>query len=226
MMDKIRAVYRALAPESVRASGPLRRMRAAAIRLGGFQWLYNEDYFRRVIDPTATRSAWVIARSVVERFHPSSVIDVGCGTGAILAAFRDLGCRTLGLEYARAALRVCRERQLQVLRFRIGADAWTSPDTFDLAVSTEVAEHLPADLAVIYVELLCRLAPQVLITAAHPGQGGTGHLNEQPPAYWKALFQRAGFACDEEASEALRRVWRESGQVSPWYHENAMVFRK
>ena len=54
--------------------------------------------------------------------------------------------------------------------------------TFDLAVSVEVAEHLPPQRSEWFVEDLCRLAPVVLFSAAVPGQGDpkyTGHLNER-----------------------------------------------
>jgi len=53
---------------------------------------------------------------------------------------------------------------------------------FDLAVSMEVAEHLPEQVSEPYIDLLTRLSRVVVFTAARPGLGGSDHVNEQLPA--------------------------------------------
>src|SRR4029077_19644174 len=65
--------------------------------------------------------------------------------------------------------------------------------TFDLVVSLEVAEHLPADCSSGFVDALTRLGPVVLFSAAAPYQGGAQHVNEQWPEYWAKLFSRKGY---------------------------------
>jgi hypothetical protein len=47
------------------------------------------------------------------------VIDVGCGTGALLEVLKDYGCTCLGLEYSEAGLKMCRSRGLDVRKFDI-----------------------------------------------------------------------------------------------------------
>lgn len=64
---------------------------------------------------------------------------------------------------------------------------------FDLALSLEVAEHLPAAAADHFVASLTRLASVILFSAAIPDQGGEGHLNEQWPDYWVERFAAHGF---------------------------------
>jgi hypothetical protein len=92
--------------------------------------------------------------------------------------------------------------------------------TFDLAVSLEVAEHLPADSADAFVESLTRLADIVLFSAAIPHQGGEEHLNEQWPDYWEAKFTARGY----QAIDCLRtRLW-DSANVDWWYAQNMMFF--
>jgi hypothetical protein len=59
---------------------------------------------------------------------------------------------------------------------------------FDLVVSLEVAEHLPADCAETLVDSLTGLGSVVLFSAAIPYQGGEHHINEQWPEYWIRLF--------------------------------------
>jgi hypothetical protein len=53
--------------------------------------------------------------------------------------------------------------------------------TFDLALSLELAEHLPPECAGVLVDSLARLAPAVVFSAAVPFQGGVGHVNERWP---------------------------------------------
>ena len=96
----------------------------------------------------------------------------------------------------------------------------TAGRTFDLAMSLEVAEHLPAERAREFVASLTRLAPVVLFSAAVPGQGGTHHLNEQWQSYWVALFQGQGYA----PIDILRhRVWADDA-VEWWYAQNMLLF--
>ena len=141
----------------------------------------------------ASQSAARIAATIAEDLKPTTVIDVGCGTGALLAALRERGCRVCGLEYAEAALVHCRARQLEVEKFDLEHDTYRADRRFEVAISMEVAEHLPEGAADRYVDLLTRLAPVIVFTAASPGQGGTDHVNEQPPSYWIAKFRDRGF---------------------------------
>src|SRR5688572_10774780 len=65
--------------------------------------LYDAEYYTRQEEEMATSSAG-IAGSLKERLAPRYVIDVGCGNGAVLNAFREIGIQGEGLEYADAAL--------------------------------------------------------------------------------------------------------------------------
>jgi 2-polyprenyl-3-methyl-5-hydroxy-6-metoxy-1,4-benzoquinol methylase len=105
--------------------------------------IYDETYFKSVVEGPAVASAPAMARTIVDHFHPHSVVDIGCGTGALLVAFRDLGCSVSGLECAEAALRYCRERNLDVRKFDIERQVLKQAARSDPAVSFKVAEHLP-----------------------------------------------------------------------------------
>jgi hypothetical protein len=89
----------------------------------------------------------------------------------------------------------------------------------------EVAEHLPEAVADRYVELLTSLSPLVVFTAAPPGQGGSDHVNEQPPSYWILKFQQRDFGHDDGLTRRWRESWEASGVVESWYHQNLMIFR-
>ena len=122
--------------------------------------------------------------------------------GGVLAAFRERSCGVHGLEYAEAGLEYCRRRGLPVRKFKIGSDA-PGAERYDLAVSFEVAEHLPPWLADKFVDLLCALAPIVVMSAATPGQGGVDHVNEQPHSYWAEKFRSRSYDLDAELHEPI-----------------------
>ncbi len=165
------------------------------------------------------RSACAVIPLVMELYKPESVVDVGCGIGTWLAAFMEHGVTdVLGVDgdYVPVA-----DLRVPVERFR--AHDLRTPLTvgrsFDLAICLEVAEHLPAPSAPALVDSLTELAPVVLFSAAVPGQGGVGHVNEQWPEYWIELFQARGY----EAVDCVRpRVW-DQPDVDFWYAQNAFL---
>jgi SAM-dependent methyltransferase len=202
---------------------PLLRMRKRMEASASHDDIYDEQYYAKV-DAWMVRSASVIAETVVREFAPRSVLDVGCGTGALLAKLHELGVDGQGLEYSAAALERCRERRLDVKRFDLEHDSGFETNV-DVAISTEVAEHLPAEIADRFVDLLCGSAPIVIMTAATPGQGGTDHVNEQPHEYWIEKFVTRGMMLDLERSLRWRKEWKEAGLV--WFYtDNVMIFRR
>jgi predicted TPR repeat methyltransferase len=60
-------------------------------------------------------------RDAARRFHPapagSVVLDLGCGTGAALADYRDLACTVMGADPSPAMLQRARARRARQLNF-------------------------------------------------------------------------------------------------------------
>jgi hypothetical protein len=166
------------------------------------------------------RSAKIIVPLVRELLPVQSVCDVGCGVGTWLSVFRDCGImRIQGIDgdyVDRSQLLIPSENfHPQDLTQRVSLDS-----KFDLAMSLEVAEHLPRERAPTFVEDLTRLAPVVLFSAAIPRQGGTGHVNEQWPAYWAELFDRYRYT----PIDAIRPLVWNDVRVERWYCQNVIIY--
>jgi SAM-dependent methyltransferase len=180
---------------------------------------YSREFLMS-IHPGAYRSAQEVVPLVLELLRPRSLIDVGCGVGSWLVAFREHGVTdVLGVDGAYLDLDL-----LQIPREQFLAHDLERPlklgRRFDLAVSLEVAEHLPAEHAATLVASLVGLAPVVLFSAAVPLQGGTHHVNEQWPGYWVSLFERHGYL----VIDCLRdKVWS-NDRVEWWYAQNMLFF--
>ncbi|MGE4220052.1 MAG: class I SAM-dependent methyltransferase [Alphaproteobacteria bacterium] len=182
-----------------------------------------QAYDRRFYDllsDTAQPSARIVLPIVLELAPIASAVDLGCGNGGWLSVLHELGVEdVLGLDgdwVALDQLRIARERFR-----RVRLDAPIDLDRrFDLAISLEVAEHLPPERASGFVATLCDLAPLVLFSAAIPDQGGLNHVNEQWPAYWAALFQRHGY----RPIDVIRPAVWENPAVTWWYKQNLLLF--
>lgn len=179
---------------------------------------YDSDFYRD--RGGAAESARRILPIVASLVPARSVVDIGCGDGSWLAAWEALGVAdTMGLEGP-----WIEERQLKIptSRFRRAdlTEKFALDRSFDLAMSMEVAEHLPAASAEGFVASLVRLAPVILFSAAIPGQGGVHHVNEQWPDYWARMFRSHGY----RPIDALRpRLWNGSG-IAYWYKQNLLIF--
>lgn len=216
-----------LLPNAVRNGKSLQNLRIRILeQFGAANDIYSQRYYQTLVEPYARKSVPQMAESIVETFHPKSVIDVGCGSGTLLVALRKNGVRSLlGLDVSEAGLEIAAARGLETRLFDVSSDVWNESRRFALAVSMETAEHLPKQAASRYIALLCSLAPVVVFTAAPPGQGGIGHRNEQPPEYWHSFFNAHGFKLCREPVEAWKPVWRNAG-VADFYTSNLMIFKK
>jgi len=180
---------------------------------------YGPEFYQHQADGSA-QSAEQIVPLLIDWIRPRSVIDVGCGVGTWLRAFRDRGVEDIfGLDGAwvdRPALRIAAEsfHEIDLVKpFGIQRQ-------FDLALSLEVAEHLPPESAAGFIASLTALAPVVAFSAAIPKQGGVNHLNEQWPDYWVRLFAERAY----EVVDCVRpRVW-DNPHVQFWYAQNVFLF--
>jgi SAM-dependent methyltransferase len=181
--------------------------------------LYTDEFFDREREG-AWRSARIVVPLVRDLVEPRSVVDVGCGRGTWLAVFRDYGIQdVLGIdgEYVRRSKLEIPEELFLPLDLR---QSFRLNRCFDLVVSLEVAEHLPKESAEGFVDSLVKLGPVILFSAAIPFQGGAGHLNEQWPDYWAALFR-----CHQYVPiDCLRRRIWQNDDVQPWYAQNTLLF--
>lgn len=183
------------------------------------QMLYDRKFYS-IVGPGSERSARRVMGHLLEHLHPRSVVDVGCGIGTWLRVCLDLGvAEVLGIDGA----------HIDRSQLRIPVDCFQAADLagkfcingrFDLALSLEVAEHLPASQAEYFVAALAAAADVILFGAAIPGQGGLVHLNEQWPEYWASLFRAHGF----QVFDCIRwRFWDDEA-VECWYAQNTLLY--
>jgi SAM-dependent methyltransferase len=180
---------------------------------------YDADFFDK-LQGGSLSSAQVIVPVVMKLVQPQSVVDIGCGTGTWLSVFQEFGLSDIyGVDGDWVD-----DSQLEIPTEQFQRRDLTQPlvlgRQFDLAMSLEVAEHLPAVCADSFVDTLVRHAPVVLFSAAIPYQGGRHHLDEQWPEYWASRFLAQGY----RVVDCLRdKVWHDE-RVSYFYRQNMLLF--
>lgn len=184
--------------------------------------LYNENFYDEH-NSGAYSSANVIIPIINDVFRPASVIDIGCGNGQWLKVWREkIGVEQIqGVEGPYVS-----KLQLQVpkdlILFQDLKEPLSINKRFDLAMSLEVAEHLPASVASRFVEDLTRLSDVVLFSASMIGQDGQYHINEQLPEYWAKIFSGFGYV----PVDYLRPLIWNREDVQWWYRQNTLIYIK
>lgn len=173
--------------------------------------------WRKAVRAGVERSARRIVPELIRRFHPTAVCDVGCGEGVFVSEFRRAGVPAVGVEG-------------DWVQADVAVDLLTPPypdlvecgAPFDMVLNLEVAEHVEArresDLMDWLVELVAPTGVLVF-SAAVPGQGGPGHVNEQWHPHWVGLLEQRGML----VTGGLRWELWDDEQIEPWYRQNLLV---
>ncbi|MEO7311371.1 MAG: methyltransferase domain-containing protein [Chitinophagaceae bacterium] len=168
------------------------------------------------------RAPGAIVPVLMEMFSPSSVVDVGCGTGTFLRVFKEYGVQKItGLDGGW----VNRDKLMIGNNEFIETDLEKPvdlPQKYDLVICLEVVEHLVETSADSIISSLVRLGDTIIFSAAFPGQGGQNHINEQPISYWQQKFSAHGF----EYYDVLRSKLWDNKDVNWWYKQNMFLVTK
>ena len=179
---------------------------------------YDSTFFAN--QSGAVRSARKLLPLIFEYSPARTLVDVGCGIGAWAKVAKDLGCAVTGVD----GDWVPREQLLIDPGEFVRVDLANPPEDlggrFDLALSLEVAEHIPQASAERFVRFVTGLAPIVVFSAAVPCQMGTHHVNEQYPGYWARRFEERGFV----PFDVIRpRCWYDR-EVEFYYRQNLVMY--
>lgn len=184
---------------------------------------YYDDLFFRSRSHGAQNSAKEVLPILKDFFDINSVLDVGCGEGAWLAAWRSLDpeislCGIDGTYINESQLMIPKEN---FIPHDIAAP-FSLNKKFDLVQCLEVAEHLPMERSESFIHDLTKHGDLIIFSAAPPGQGGLNHINEQPFSFWRTLFEKKGYY----PYDIIRPFIKNKKTVQPWYRYNTIVWIK
>ena len=161
-----------------------------------------------------SKAAHVAVLATRAGVQPRTVVEIGCGDGAVLAELARRGWTVDGFELAENAARAARERGIarRVERFD-GEHVPAATDEYDLAVLSHVLEHVPDPLPLL--EEAARVARNVLVevplednrSARRPAKRKlseeAGHLHAFNRADVQKLLTDAGLEARAELTDPL-----------------------
>ena len=158
---------------------------------------YDDSFYGYQMEGSVL-SAREMVPMIYDLFKPQSVIDIGCGVGGWLRAFKEIckveDVRGVDGEYVKTDnLKIPRDKFISYDLTKF----YDAGRSFDLSMSLEVGEHLPDSAADDFVKTLVKAARKVVFSAAIPGQGGTFHINEQYPEYWAEKFAKYDYVAED-----------------------------
>lgn len=156
-----------------------------------------------------------IAKNIVERFSPKTVLDAGCAYGYLVKALRNLGVDAYGIDISEHAIsKADKDIQPFVAVHSITEELPSDfPKKFDLVITIEVLEHISPEDGKQAIKLLCSYANTIIFTSSPDDIVDRFHLNVQQAEYWAKEFARNYF---------YRDLIQSAEYICPW----AMIFRK
>jgi len=177
--------------------------------------MYDKEFYKRNYK-FQKALADVLAFEIASRYNPRTIIDFGCGCGhfanriALYSGGEAIGFN--GDIPDNAEIEIIKRDLSEYIRTIEG----------DLVISLEVAEHIEESKADIFIDTLTLHGNRILFSAATPGQGGIGHVNEQPHEYWHEKFKQRGY----KYFDIIRPLLKDKKEVPFWYRNNIFLYEK
>ena len=168
------------------------------------------------------------AKRIAEYVHlhvkPSNIIDFGCSTGLYLQEIKQKmppNTDLVGYEFSEDAIK-------HAVFDNIKQVDLTHPLVIQkkegktLGICLEVLEHIDDQYWKPVLTNITKLCDVIIFSAAHPGQGGTGHINCRPKIDWIRRFHSLGWVVDHDYSTHFIEYMK-SGYHMGWLRMNVIV---
>ena len=154
---------------------------------------------------------------------PKTLLDVGCGTGAMVNLARKLGVDALGVDQIGPLHHEDWIRQHDL------REPLNLAQYFQLVLSIETGEHIEPEHDQTFIETVASHVDGgglLIFTAAHPGQAGNGHVNCSPATYWRTKFSDQGLNWNQKLGMRLALAWSQVPSPAFWLPANVQVFNR
>jgi predicted O-linked N-acetylglucosamine transferase (SPINDLY family) len=164
--------------------------------------LYGKDYYDCHLGPIPydrNQPHWNnffkrLANTIIERFHPAHVMDIGCAKGFLVEHLRDRGVEAYGIDISPYAISEVRPDIKPYCR--VASVTEPLQGHYDLITCIEVAEHVTEEEGRQMIKNICQHTDQVIFSSTPDDFTEPTHINVQPAHYWQALFAEHGFYPD------------------------------
>lgn len=155
---------------------------------------------------------------------PVSLLDVGCGTGAMVNLASKLGVKAYGIDLInRPGANFFRHDLCDPFSLKEAG----GPNKVHMVISLEVAEHIPEDKHDIFCDTVANHVGTngfLIFSSAHCGQEGESHVGVKPAPYWKEKFWNRGLTYQDYLTARVVLLWLNIKSPLYWLAENVMTF--
>jgi len=167
--------------------------------------LYNEKYYKLYSVENETESYEEsenlknfmdnVADNIIRTLHPTTVLDVGCAMGYLVASLRDRGVKAYGIDVSEYAISKVREDIRPYCRACSALESLPEdfPRKYDLVTTIEVIEHLYEEDGKQFIKNIGTYTDNILFSSTPDDVTEKTHFNVQQPEYWAKIFVENGF---------------------------------
>ena len=146
-----------------------------------------------------------VADHIVSEIGPAMVLDAGCALGFLVETLRDRRVQAFGVDISEFAIANAYP-PIQPFCW-VGSLIDPLPQKYDLIVTIEVLEHIPASAGEQVIANLCAYTNDILFSSTPFDYKEATHCNVQPPEYWAERFARHGFFRDVDFDASFITPW-------------------
>ena len=183
--------------------------------------IYNSKFHKDIQSdeyPQAVR----LAEYIKTHICPKKFIDFGCSTGLYLLEIKKQipQIDSIGYEFSKDAIScaLCTD----IIEFDLTNSINLEKKENTLGLCLEVLEHIDDKDWKPVLENISKLCDKIIFSAAHIGQGGTGHINCRNKIDWIRRFNSLGWVVCLDSSTHLLDYMKK-GYHMGWFRMNVMV---
>lgn len=157
-------------------------------------------------------------------FNPKSILDIGCGTGEWIQAFKDRysSCNFSGVDgdWVKEDDLICKNINFTNMDLKCELSSKVFNKKYDLVCCLETITDIPENRGKILIKEITNITKLCLFSSGTPVQNHDPHVNIQWQSYWHNLFVQNGFV----VLDFIRpKTWNDPS-VGPWYSQNCFLF--
>ena len=186
--------------------------------------LYNLN-FHKSIENEEIPQAIRIAMYIKEFIKPKNFIDFGSSSGIYVDQIQKniSTIDAIGYEFSEDACNnaVCKN----IINCDLTQELNVEKKENTLGLCLEVLEHIDDKYWLEVLTNITNLSDIIIFSAAHPGQGGIGHINCRPKIDWIKRFHKLGWIIDHDLTTHFIN-YMVSGYHFGWLRMNVIILIK